>query len=78
MDIHDVALGVFSRLAPMQSHLELSEKTRAKATLAYDYAEAFMAAMDEYIAAHPEAARKAGSSALSRAQHLQANKAAPL
>ncbi len=55
MNIHDVAFGIFCRLAPMQDHLELKGKARAKAVLAYTYAEAFMATMDDYISSHPEA-----------------------
>ena len=55
MNIHDVAFGIFCRLAPMQDHLELSGKVRAKAELAYTYADAFMATMDDYIRSHPEA-----------------------
>jgi hypothetical protein len=59
MDIHDVALAVFARLASKGDGPHGQGKRKDDAAWAYLYAEAFIEEMDAYNAQHPQAKRTA-------------------
>lgn len=57
MDIHDVALQVFSNLSTINlGSFQADERMRNDAARAYKCAEAFMAVKGDYMTAHPNTA----------------------